>query len=244
MEAADKAWTWSGDQQGSVASVEADGFPVSAVTTGASLGAASHAPARGRGQRQRGHGSGKQESKTLTLCHFQLKWGDVARRCLPSCSCWVSRAPPATGFPHPGSLRRQHGLGKLGSRSPSAAVSAIPATLRLVKDTISGRQCLLDSGLQISLWPTSPGCTCRQTSSLRLVAANGTPIRSFGTVRKEIKIGNKLHTFAFIVADIARPILGIDFLQTFKMALELADRQLLHSGHSYSFFFDFRKASN
>ena len=36
--------------------------------------------------------------------------------------------------------------GKLVGRLPSAAVMAIPATLGLVEDKISGQRCLLDSG--------------------------------------------------------------------------------------------------
>ena len=122
-------------------------------------------------------------------------------------------------------------------RSPSAAVTtpATPATLGLVTDAISSRQCLLDSGSQISLWPTSPHLTTTPTSNLRLVAANGTPIRSFGKIRKEIQIGGKAYSFSFIIASVVRPILGMDFLQTFKMSLDLANRQLVHSGTATAF---------
>ena len=119
-------------------------------------------------------------------------------------------------------------------RSPSAAVT-IPATLGLVTDASSGCQCPLDSGSQISLWPTSPHCTPAPTSSLRLMATNGTPIRSFGRLSKKIQIGGKTYSFSFIIADVVRPILGMDFLQTFKMSLDLANRQLIHSGTATAF---------
>ena len=88
VEAADKAWALSDDQHGSVASVDATNVPVAAVTASTPIGMASNAPARGRGPR-----SCIKESKTLTLCPFHVKWGDAARRCLPSCSQWASRAP-------------------------------------------------------------------------------------------------------------------------------------------------------
>ena len=61
------------------------------------------------------------------------------------------------------------------------------------------------------------------------------PISWFDTIRKEIKIGSKKYTFGFIIAGIARPILGIDFLQTFKMSLDLANRRLVHSGTATAF---------
>ena len=99
---------------------------------------------------------------------------------------------------------------------------------------MTGRQCLLDSGSQISLWPASANPN-RTRSNLRLIAANGTPIKAFGTVRKQIKIGQKFYSFVFVIAEIAKPILGIDFLQKYKMSLDLANRQLLHSGTATPF---------
>ena len=63
-----------------------------------------------------------------------------------------------------------------------------------------------------------------------MAAANGTPIRVFGKCQREIKIGDKTYSFIFIIAQVSRPILGLDFLQTFKMLLDLGNRQLLHSG--------------
>ena len=36
----------------------------------------------------------------------------------------------------------------------------------------------------------------------------------------------------FLIADVSRPILGIDFLQTFKMSIDIRNRQLLHAGSS------------
>ena len=112
---------------------------------------------------------------------------------------------------------------------------AIPATLGLVVDRISGQRCLLDSGSQISLWPASTTDLQTRTESLRLVAANSTPIKSFGAIRKQIKIGLKTYSFVFIIARMGKPILGIDFLQRFGITLDLAKRQLKHSGTSTAF---------
>ena len=67
------------------------------------------------------------------------------------------------------------------------------------------------------------------------MAANGTPLRSFGKSQREIKIGGISYSFVFIIAQVSRPILGLDFLQTFKMAIDLGKRRLLHSGAATAF---------
>ena len=63
-----------------------------------------------------------------------------------------------------------------------------------------------------------------------LTAANGTPIRAFCHQQKEIKIGGKVYMFVFLIAQVNRRILGLDFLQIFRMTIDLRHRQLLHAG--------------
>ena len=67
-------------------------------------------------------------------------------------------------------------------------------------------------------------------STIMLTAANGTQIKAFGKSQREIKIGGKAYSFIFIIAQVSRPILGLDFLQTFRMSIDLGDRKLLHLG--------------
>ena len=111
----------------------------------------------------------------------------------------------------------------------------MPATLGLVKDMVSGFRCLLDSGSQVSLWPASSNRPPVSSCNLRLLAANGSRIKAFGLAKKQIKIGRESYTFDFVIADISRPIIGIDFLQHYKMAIDFAGRQLLHSGTATAF---------
>ena len=146
-------------------------------------------PTHGRGEQIRtSRRPACQESRSVVLCLFHLKWGDSARKCLPSCFRWDPR-PPTTGFPGQGYWQgHQHGLGKLAGWLLSAAVTAVPASLGLVVDGISGRSCLLESGSQDSLWQASHHRIKIRSSNLRLVAANATPINAFGTMRQEIKI--------------------------------------------------------
>ena len=107
--------------------------------------------------------------------------------------------------------------------------------LGLVTDDVTGRRCLLDSGSQISLWPAPKNHPRLPTSGLRLLAANGTQIKSYNAAQREIQIDKKPYSFSFVFADIARPILGMDFLQKFRMTLDLAANRLVHSGTATRF---------
>ena len=100
----------------------------------------------------------------------------------------------------------------------------------MVVDEITRRQCLLDMGSQVSLWPPSSSASRLPISSVQLTAANGPPIKSYGPCKRQIKIGGKSYHFVFLIAQVTRPILGLDFLQAFQMTLDLCNRRLIHSG--------------
>ena len=70
---------------------------------------------------------------------------------------------------------------------------------------------------------------------MQLAAVNGTPIKVYGKQHREIKIGGKSYLFEFYIAQVARPILGINFLQSFNMVLDLGHRRLVHSGVAMRF---------
>ena len=114
-------------------------------------------------------------------------------------------------------------------------MNTIPAALGLVTDAKTGRRCLLDSGSQVSLWPASMNCTSLRSTRLRLIAANGSAIKTFGTAKRKIQIGDQCYSFSFIIAEVTRPILGIDFLQRYKIAIDFEHGQLLHSRRATPF---------
>ena len=105
-----------------------------------------------------------------------------------------------------------------------------PAKLGLVANSISRRKCLVDTGSQVSLWPFTSTSSQISNTKINLTAANGSVIKSFSYTRKQIKIDGQSYTFVFLIAQVASPILGIDFLQHFGMAVDLAKRGLVHSG--------------
>ena len=98
----------------------------------------------------------------------------------------------------------QNGLRKRVGRSLSAAgpmkptKPSRPAQLGLIMDQRSRQRCLIDTGSQVSLLPPSPATPTVQQSRVRLMAANGTPIKAFGHLNREIKIGGKSYSFIFL----------------------------------------------
>ena len=97
-------------------------------------------------------------------------------------------------------------------------------------------ECLVDTGSQVSLWPPTSPASCVARADMRLTAANGTLIPAFGRQNRTIKIGDKAYNFIFVIARVTRPILGLDFLQEFRMSLDLANRRLVHADGSSTRF--------
>lgn len=117
------------------------------------------------------------------------------------------------------------------SRRTTAAVQ----DLGVIRDEISGKRCLIDTGSQVSLWPRVPG-DVSTTSQLRLVAANGSAITNFGEKTRKIKLGSRTYSFVFITAKVSRPILGMDFLTRFGFKIDCSGRKLWHGTSSVNFY--------
>jgi len=83
-------------------------------------------------------------------------------------------------------------------------------SLLYVKDRISGRQFLVDTGAAKSL---IPHLSSAPASGLPLVGAGGQPIPSWDTVQSTVKFGGHRFNFGFLRAAVTRPILGNDFLR-------------------------------
>ena len=105
-----------------------------------------------------------------------------------------------------------------------------PCTLLAVHDQISRKDFLVDTGVQVSLVPATVRAMCTAPPphpARELRAANGSFIRSFGTMEKTIRIqGRRVH-HEFIVAEVKRPILGADFLLRHELLVDLPCCRLL-----------------
>ncbi|XP_053969219.1 uncharacterized protein LOC128870592 [Anastrepha ludens] len=95
-----------------------------------------------------------------------------------------------------------------------------------VKNTC--RNFLIDTGSDISILPRIFGNKSAGPSSYRLFAANGTPIKTFGQHQLSLNIGLRRNfTWPFIIADVDKPIIGIDFLNYYGLIIDAKTRKII-----------------
>ena len=71
---------------------------------------------------------------------------------------------------------------------------------------------LIDTGADISVLPPLPGDRLNASDSIKLQAANGSSIRTFGDRSVQLDLGlAKAFTWKFTIADVSKPIIGADF---------------------------------
>ena len=83
-----------------------------------------------------------------------------------------------------------------------------------MKDDISGRHFLIDTGALVSVFPASGLDTRSHRPSALLEAANGSTIHTsnMGDKLMTLSINGRKYVWKFIVADVTQPLLGADFL--------------------------------
>lgn len=107
-----------------------------------------------------------------------------------------------------------------------------PSALLAITDTLSGRAFLVDTGAQVSVIPASSSSSSTSPASsssscLKLQAANGSPIQTYGTVRMDVCFGGRTLTGRFFRANVQRPLLGADFLLRHRLLVDIAGRRLI-----------------
>ena len=120
----------------------------------------------------------------------------------------------------------------LASTPPQDPPQASPAQRALlwVRDTSSGERFLVDSGAEVSVVPaTEADRRAQPSTAYDLVAANHTPIATYGTrtLRLDLAPVDCL-PWAFVVADVNKAILGMDFLSAHDFLVDPRRRRLLH----------------
>ena len=101
--------------------------------------------------------------------------------------------------------------------------------LMWVMDRASRMRFLVDTGAVVSVIPApSPQVTHRHPA-YDLLAADGTPIPSYGTHTLHLSLTpREVFTWDFVVAGVTHPILGLDFLTKFDLLVDSRRRHLLH----------------
>lgn len=122
-------------------------------------------------------------------------------------------------------------VGKLVTAVDSAASSAAEGLdgrkYRLfVRDETTRQQFLVDSGADVSIIP--PTKTDTKTCEYKLYAANGTEIPTYGIKILTLDLGfRRPFQWPFVVAKISRGILGADFLNNFKLLIDIHNKKLI-----------------
>ena len=111
------------------------------------------------------------------------------------------------------------------SRQP---VGSLPVRTLSLRDAFTGKLFLVDSGADISVIPATKSDKLSSPGPVALQAANGTTIDTYGRRSVSIKLpGGTVVQQSFLVANVARPILGADFFSQHDLIIDLKRRRLL-----------------
>ena len=122
-------------------------------------------------------------------------------------------------------LRRS---GKRQGRRSLVAVSVGHAgRLLFIHDSTSGRRFLCDTGAQRSLLPASQVDVVADTHGPPMEAANGSPIRTYGTRHVELCFGGQRFSWDFVTAKVTVPLLGSDFLCAYGLLVDVKNQRLI-----------------
>ncbi|CAE1294852.1 unnamed protein product [Acanthosepion pharaonis] len=147
-------------------------------------------------------------------CWYHENFGAHAKKCRPPCSY---------GKQTSGKRTRWHPVETLDARYLKTN------RLFFIHDRASGLKFLIDTGAQISvlLFKNCSKQTLFKHTSFKLQASNGTPITTYGERTLTLDIGlRREFTWTFTIADVAMPIIGADFLNHYKLSVELASQTL------------------
>ena len=155
-----------------------------------------------------------------TICFYHTKFGPDARRCQPGCKF----AP------------------LLSNNSPNVySTRDVKRNTLSVHDKKSGSSYLVDTGADVSVYRAAKNERKSSMLSTPLVAANGISIKSWGTKKLTLNLGQKTeYQHEFQIADVTRPILGADFFIRHNILIDLKGRRLLSAGNR---FFNLQTAS-
>ena len=115
--------------------------------------------------------------------------------------------------------------------SATACNVAANSNLIFLPDSLSGKNFLADSGASLSILPhTSNSCP----SGPKLRSVNGASISAWGFKTIPLKIGRFRFVHRFLLADVANPILGIDFFKQHGLLISPPTHQVIFSGSGVS----------
>ena len=120
---------------------------------------------------------------------------------------------------------------KLGGREVCANISSgQPGTLGFIRDSSNKKLFLVDTGSVFSIIPHQSSAPA---NGPRIVAADRTPIACWGRQQHTIRAGGREFKWTFLLAAVATPIVGADFLEAYNLLVDLPRRRLQHGTQAW-----------
>ena len=124
-------------------------------------------------------------------------------------------------------------VGKL-HRRPLKTVGRLSSVYHLdarkcyyVQDLRNGRQYLVDTGAEFSILPASFEDKRRLPPLENLEAANGSLVHVYGRRNTTLNFGQgKTYTHTFLLADVTKPLLGVDFFNSNNIGIDTKGRRM------------------
>ena len=112
----------------------------------------------------------------------------------------------------------------------AADPSSRPGCLLVFTDSTTNRQLLVDTGSAYSIVPHS---LPQPAVGPAIMATDRSPISCWGSRVETITADRHSFKWTFLQAVVAFPIIGVDFLNHFELAVDINNRRLTPSGHPY-----------
>lgn len=97
-----------------------------------------------------------------------------------------------------------------------------------VTDRISNIQFLVDTGSDLCVYPRNVLRDRRSKTDFELTAANGSTIHTFGFIELNLNLGLRRNfAWRFVVANVSKPIIGVDFLCHYNLIVDCAGKRLI-----------------
>ena len=131
-------------------------------------------------------------------------------------------------------LEKLHGnagiLALAGRSHLVATATSLNESLLFGWDSRSGRRFLVDTGAEVSVLPATGLDTRIGQPGLPLKAANGSSITTYGVRPTKLRFASREYDWNFIIADVACPLLGADFLRANSLLVDLKSKRLVDAG--------------
>lgn len=102
-------------------------------------------------------------------------------------------------------------------------------------DKTSKLNFLVDTGSDLCVYPRGLLREPRAKTDYQLFAANGTVISTYGWTQLQLNLGlRRTFTWRFVVADVSKPIIGVDFLSFYNLLVDCRQQRLVDASTTLS----------